>query len=208
MRGKLGTSEMFWNDQIEVYLLAAGRSERMGSSKPLLPFLKGTVLSTMIKAFEDSGLKRIRVIGRGDDPDLAEETNVNNARYIFNLEPELGMHSSILEAVNDCRSQWFCLCPSDMPLLTSKTISECISHLEGNEIVQPVVNGKPKHPVFIKATNAYELRNALNSGKTLRDFLDTKTRQFVARNRETEFQDMDTPADYSRLLEEVGLGMN
>lgn len=199
---------MSWNDLVEVYFLAAGRSERMGASKPMLAFTSGTVLSTMVSAFNEAGLHRIRVIGRGDDADLARETNVLNARYIFNLEPEIGMSGSILEALEDCRSPWMCLTPSDIPLLSSETITACLQALDQAQIVQPECSGKGKHPIFIKSNVFLSLRPFLRSGGTLRDFLATQSVVRVSRSNPTEFLDMDTPEDYVRLLQEVGLGPN
>lgn len=193
---------------IEVYFLAAGKSERMGYSKPLLPFKAGTVLFTMVNSFREAGLQKIRVIGRADDPDLARETNVLNARYIFNLEPESGMASSILEALDDCRSSWMCVTPADIPLLTSNTISACLEALEGAEIVQPECLGKGKHPIFLKSNLALEMRPFLRQGGTLRDFLATQSVRKISRPNPTEFMDMDTHDDYIRLLQEVGLGPN
>lgn len=197
------------NDLVEVYLLASGWSERMGASKPMLPFGRRTVLSRIGDAFSGAGLDRIRVIGRPDDHELARESFLLGYRYIINLEPERGMSGSVLEALNDCRSAWLALCPCDHPLLTATTIKLLAQNLDNTvDAVQPIAADKPRHPVFLRFGATLELRTIINEGGTLRDFLRKCNRRFVQFHSPEEFCDMDTPEDYARLLALVGLGVN
>lgn len=200
---------MSLNELVEVYLLASGQSERMGTSKPMLPFGRRTVLSRIGDAFTEAGLGRIRVIGRPDDHELARESFLLGYRYIINLEPERGMSGSVLEALDDCRSRWLALCPCDQPLLTATTIKILAQNLDETvDAVQPIAAEKPRHPVFLRLGATLELRAVLREGGTLREYLRKCNRRLIQFHSPEEFSDMDTPEDYARLLALVGLGVN
>lgn len=184
---------------VEVYLLAAGVGERMGASKPLLKFGKTTVLGAMAKAFREAGLRKLRVIGRKDDAELAQVTFDLGARYIFNLEPQRGMSGSILEAMEDCESDWLCVCPADMPLLQSATLTKCTENLFGN-VVQPICENRRRHPAFLNISLRFELRAFLQEGGNLRQFLHEKHINTVEAEPCWQFSDIDTPEDYERIL--------
>lgn len=203
MQDKSGISAISPNKRIEVYLLAAGKSERLGVPKQLLRLGGDTILSHMARKFFGAGLKRVRVIGRVDDELLAREAYELGLRYVINLEPELGMVGSILEALDDCRSEWMALCPADMPLLEVGTIERCASMLDkGYSVVQPICEGIRRHPVFLKDNVWLSLRGAIREGKTLRDFLMTQNIYTVHTENCKQFRDMDTLEDYREILRE------
>lgn len=206
-RGKSGMSGTSLSELVEVYILAAGEGSRLGGQKATLPFGDGSIFRRITCAFRNAGLKKIRVIGRTTDESLAREANLLSVRYIFNLDPGQGMAGSVLEAIDDCRSRWAGLCPVDMPLLTSATIGTVLSGLSDDvACVQPECEGRPKHPVFLRASTFLSLRDHLRKGGTLREFLPTVERKLVACGAPHEFFDADTPEDYSRLLAIAGLG--
>ncbi len=197
------------SDSVEVYLLAAGRSERMGANKPMLPFGNTTVLARLGSAFYDAGLTQIRVIGRPDDHELAREAFLLGYRYIINLEPERGMIGSVLEALDDCRARWLGLCPVDMPLLTAESIARLIASLDdSSDIVQPFAADRARHPVFLRLASTLPLRQLISEGRTLRDFVNSGKRRLVEFDSPDEFLDMDTPEQYKRLLAIAGYGRN
>lgn len=200
-------SETSLSERVEVYILAAGEGSRIGGHKATLPFGDGSLLRRVTDAFRNASLKRIRVIGRTTDEDLAREANLLGVRYIFNLDPDQGMASSVLEAIDDCRSRWAALCPVDMPLLTSATIRAVLAELSDDfACLQPECEGRPKHPVLLRSSTFLSLREHLRHGGTLREFLPTLARKLVACGSPNEFLDIDTPDDYARLLSIAGFG--
>jgi len=157
----------------------------------------------MARKFFEAGLKRVRVIGRVNDELLAREAYELGLRYIINLDPESGMTSSILEALDDCRSEWMVLCPADIPLLEVRTIERCASMLDkGYSIIQPICGGVRKHPVFLKDRTWLSLRGAIREGKTLRDFLMTQNIYTVYTENCQQFRDVDTMEDYREIMRE------
>lgn len=208
MRDRFDISGTSPNKRVEVYLLSAGKSERLGVSKQLLRIGGETILSHMARTFFRAGLKRVRVIGRVDDELLAREAYELGLRYIINLDSELGMVRSILEALDDCRSEWMALCPADLPLLEVETIERCVSMLDrGYSVIQPICGGVRKHPVFLKDHLRLSLRMAIQEGKTLRDFLITQSICTVDVEDCSQFQDVDTLDDYRKILKEFEKGM-
>ncbi|MGH9907976.1 MAG: nucleotidyltransferase family protein, partial [Pyrinomonadaceae bacterium] len=57
------------NKNVVAILLAAGRSERMGAFKPLLPFGNSTVIRSCIENLREAGIENIIVVlgHRADD---------------------------------------------------------------------------------------------------------------------------------------------
>jgi molybdenum cofactor cytidylyltransferase len=188
------------NPDVEAYLLAAGRSERMGESKPMMKFGDSTVIARMIAAFREGGCENVRVIGRADDEPLAREAFVARARYIINLDPSPGMVSSVLEALDDCRARFLLLCPADMPLIGAQTVSAIIARrADCSTGVQPSCGSRLRHPVLLRLAATLPLRNAIARGETLRDFLAMHPLDTVEFDDELQFADMDTPDDFRRL---------
>ena len=118
------------------------------------------------------------------------------------------MAGSIVEALDDCTSDWMCLCPADMPMLTAQAIGDCAAALGDERIVQPECEGRRRHPVFVSTSLRFELRCFLNEGGTLRGFLHERIIKTVPAQPCSQFRDIDTPQDYERLLEEAGFGRN
>lgn len=194
---------------IEAYLLAAGESSRMGTPKPMLAFGKTTVFERMVDSLRQGGIKNVRIIGRKDDSDLAQKAADLHVRYIVNADTERGMAGSILEAVEDCISTWMAVCPADLPLIKPSTVAACLHGLATEcSVVQPICQASLKHPVFIHSNLRRELRQALQHGVILRDFLRDHRVAVVEVDDPRQFEDMDTPQQYHRLLAELGFGRN
>jgi len=205
MPDKFGTYAMSSNN-VEFYLLAAGKGERMGGSKPLLTFGPTTVFERMVRAVREAGIEKVRVVGTSDNAELAKLAFDLSVRYVLNLDPIRGMSGSIVDAANDCTSAWLALCPADMPLLTSDAIAACAANLDGT-VVQPACGGRRKHPVFIHLRSRLELISTLTMG-TLRDFIAGQNVLEVEGEPCSQFEDFDSQEDFIRLLSQAGFNQN
>jgi CTP:molybdopterin cytidylyltransferase MocA len=172
----------------------------MGEHKALLPFAGETVLERMARAFREGGVRDVVTVVEQFENAISRKAAEIEVRSIVNDQMDLGMAGSILAAIADCASDWFAVCPADMPLLTAETVRMCVERLNG-EPVAPSVNGKRKHPVFIPATCSGELARLLLGGGTLRDFLASRAVLLVECEPGVQFADMDTPEEYRRLLD-------
>jgi len=191
---------------IQAVILAAGKSERMGSPKPLLPWGKRALIEATIDGIARSLADEILVVlGAGRDviePVIAKY----QVGWVFNPEFRQGMLSSIqrgLEAVSrDARAVLFFLGdqPPPHPAMINRLI--CAYDNTGKGIVLPVHCGRRGHPVLIDLKYRNEIR-ALDPGIGLRqlmrdhpeDVLEVKTRSLRV------LHDIDTPEDYKRALE-------
>src|SRR5687768_4482328 len=83
---------------LAVLVLAAGRSTRMGRSKPLLPHGTAsgqTFVSHLVQVVRAAGIPDIYVIGRPDDLQLRAEVEKLAANFIPNPRPDEGQLSSL-----------------------------------------------------------------------------------------------------------------
>ncbi len=188
--------------EVEVYLLSAGRSERLGQCKQLLDWGGKTLLGRMVDAFLSAGFVALRVVGRPEDEELEREVHSLGVRFVVNRQAEGGMASSILRAFEDCRSPWLGLCPADMPLLGVETlVSLRLAMSDFCTIIQPICSGIRHHPVLIRRSLAPKVRSVIEAGGTFRDFLRSAEVYKVPFQDCTQFEDLDTWEDYERLLQ-------
>jgi len=191
---------------IQAVILAAGKSERMGSPKPLLPWGKRTLIEAIIdgiaRSLADETLVVLGAARKEIEPVIA---NVH-LRTAFNPDFNLGMLSSIqrgLEAVSrDARAVLFFL--GDQPPPHPAMINRLIHAYDntGKGIVLPVHGGCRGHPVLIDLKYRNEIR-ALDPGIGLRQLMrDHPEDVLEVRTRSPRvLHDIDTPGDYERALE-------
>lgn len=186
----------------ETFLLAAGESRRMGSSKPLLPFGEMNVLAVMVDAFRFAGFEPVSVVHRVEDVALVEAAVLLNLRTVVNPNPAPGMSSSVAVAAEMAIADWLAVCPCDIPLLTPETLSRLVQALSGctADALQPSVDGRQKHPVLLRRTWLLEQVSRLRSGVSLRELLAEAELAVVECLDSVEFLDFDTPEEYKALL--------
>jgi len=191
---------------IQAVILAAGKSERMGRVKPLLPWGKQTLIEAIIVRVARSRAKEVFIVlGAGRD-DIEQVIAKYHVGRVFNPDFGRGMLSSIqrgLEVVpRDARAVLFFL--GDQPPPQPGMINRLIDAYEktGKGIVLPVHSGRRGHPVLIDLKYRNEI-GTLDPGIGLRqlmrnhpeDVLEVRTRSPRVLN------DIDTPVDYERALE-------
>jgi len=191
---------------IQAIILAAGKSERMGRVKPLLPWGKQTLIEAIIVRVARSRAKEVFIVlGAGRD-DIEQVIAKYHVGRVFNPDFGRGMLSSIqrgLEVVpRDARAVLFFL--GDQPPPQPGMINRLIDAYEKTSkgIVLPVHSGRRGHPVLIDLKYRNEI-GTLDPGIGLRqlmrnhpeDVLEVRTRSPRILN------DIDTPVDYERALE-------
>lgn len=125
--------------------MAAGRSQRMGKPKPLLPWMGRTWLDIAVDRMAQAGCTRCVVVV--SDPEIACHATVP---VVWNDQVELGMLHSIQRVVTvESRSSSLLICPCDMPLLRSETVAAIRSASAPSRVVVPVHGGKPGHPIAL-----------------------------------------------------------
>lgn len=190
-----------------VVILAAGKSERMGSPKMLLPWGRTTILGHLVETWHSLNVAQLTVVHAIKDAPVWLELNrlgVSPANRIGNPDQETGMFGSIL-----CAARWdgwddglthFALVLGDQPHLPAGMLRKLIRFAAGepNAICQPAHLGRPKHPIILPRQLFDRLRGF--TGTTMRDFLarhsdSVRTIEFHEAGLDL---DLDRPEDYER----------
>ena len=192
--------------EVGAVILAAGFSSRMGAFKPLLPLGQASAVETAVNRFIQAGIRNIRVVtGHGAkelQPVLAKLPviavhNPDYARGMFSTV-QTGI-ASLPESVGAC----FVL-PVDTPLIRSQSLRALQQAFcqQDAAVVYPVVDGRRGHPPLIGRECFKTILGSAGEGG-LRAVL----ARFDSRALEVKLDDpgllmdMDTPADYQRLLD-------
>lgn len=155
---------------LAVLILAAGRSSRMGRSKPLLPHgtdPSRTFLAHLLEVVITAGLTNVYVIGRSDDPELRAEVNKVAAPFIVNKvavtfienpRADEGQLSSLqaglaaVEAAAGAQVEGVMVMPADVPLIDTGTVERLVSAAVASSaaILRATHKGRHGHPVIFK----------------------------------------------------------
>ncbi len=188
---------------VAAILLAAGRSERMGGFKPLLPFGKTTVIRSCIQNLRIAGVENI-VVTLGH---RAEEVrrSLNDLSLIFAVNPDRNseMSASIACGVRELprESEATLIALTDQPAVPPEVIMAVIDEWRsGQKLIIPEFQRRGGHPVLIDMSFREELLN-LDPSRGLKSLFDTHEREVrrIPVNSAYIARDMDTWDDYRAL---------
>ena len=133
---------------ISAIILAAGKSERMGTPKALLPFRGRTFLENILQAIAGSSLTNAVVVVGHHRVEIAARLNIPN--MVFNPRYEQGMVTSFQAGIRALPpdSSGAVLFLVDHPVVEPSTIDVLVNNFSANRIVVPVFNGRRGHPVL------------------------------------------------------------
>jgi molybdenum cofactor cytidylyltransferase len=205
-------SGVFKNQSIGAVILAAGASSRMGKPKQLLEFRGQTLVRRATLAAREAGCDPVVVVTGAHVETLEKELRGLNLRPINNPKWESGIGSSIRAGVQalletDDKVTALILMLCDQPFVTSAILSGLLTaHREtGREIVAssyggtfgvPALFGKAFFPELVR------LKNDAGAKQVIQRHL---ARVHLLPFPQGEI-DLDTPADFARLLELVPRG--
>lgn len=190
---------------ITAVVLAAGKSERMGRPKMLLPFGRRTLIETVLAGVRKSRVDdAVVVLGAHRE---AVESIVARAgfRAVFNENFEAGMLSSVLRGLREipAAAQAFLIVLGDQPFPPSTVIDRLIAARErtGKGIVLPVHGGRRGHPVLIDMRYRDEV-TSLDPSVGLRQLLRGHPDDVLEVPVRTPavLADIDHPGDYRKAL--------
>jgi molybdenum cofactor cytidylyltransferase len=195
---------------IAAIVLTAGKSERMGRPKALLPFRGRTFLEHILEEISASRIEHaVVVVGhhRAEIDSLLgapSPTARCSVRMdtVYNPIYEQGMSTSIQAGIRALPSgvTAAALFLVDHPLIDSATVDALIAAIQPGRIVLPVHNGRRGHPIVLSA-DVFEEILGLPSDQGL----NVVVRRDPARVTEVPVSapgilaDIDTPADYENL---------
>lgn len=189
--------------RVSAILLAAGLSERMGTPKPLLPWLSATLLEYQIGQLAAAGVTEIIVVLGHRAEEILPHAKHPLARVAINRGYREGRASSLRAgaAEVDHRAEAIVILSVDQPrpagitaVLTEKQLAS------GGLITAPTFSGQRGHPVVLAGSLLPELAAATEETQGLRALM----RKYGGQTTEVSFDssvvllDLNTPADYAK----------
>jgi molybdenum cofactor cytidylyltransferase len=194
---------------VAAIILAAGRSERMGAFKPLLPFGPKTVIETCIENMRSGGVQTVVVVV-GQDPRAEKlKAHLENSQVTFaiNPDPASEMSASIACGVRALADgiQAVVINPVDHAAVPPDVIATLVNEWQqGAPLVKPTWQQRGGHPVLIDLRFRDELLSLDPEGGLKAFFSDHQSQvKRVEVNSNFIARDMDTWDDYAVLHQEV-----
>jgi molybdenum cofactor cytidylyltransferase len=185
---------------ISAIVLAAGKSERMGRPKALLPIQGRTFLENILAAISRTSIEdAIVVLGHHRDE---IERSVSLPSVVFNPDYEQGMITSFQAGIRklswDTTGAFLFLV--DHPLVEPTTIESMIMNLAPNRIVLPTFERRRGHPVLFSSEVLEEiLALAPSEGANIVVRKNPDRIIEVPVNAPGILVDIDTPEQFERL---------
>jgi len=177
-------------------ILAAGRSDRMGAQKLLLPAGGTTMLARALDAARE--FETVVVIAPSLAAHVAARPGLN---VVLNDAPELGMAHSLTLANAAIRDHDAALVVilADTPLVDAALVRRVVDARGDADVAYPVRNGVSGHPVVFGPRPRAELAGS-EHGDTLRRLRDDPRWRRVELSIEGDapFLDVDTPEDLAK----------
>ena len=193
--------------KVSAILLAAGRSQRMGAPKPLLPVRGRPAVVRCLECLRDSQVADIVLVVNPEGGDIVNAAGGFPVRVAVNELPGSDMAGSVKAGMflveHDATGILVCLC--DHPLVSPDTIASMTSahsRMPG-AIVIPAFRGRKGHPTLFPR----RILEDLGTFATLRDLIGHHPAKILLLDVDDEgvVLDMDTPEDYQRILDRQAL---
>lgn len=194
-------------EDVAAIILAAGRSERMGAFKPLLPFGPRTVIETCIDHLRNGGVETLVVVLGHRAEALKDHLKNSRVTFAVNPDPRSEMSASIACGVSQlpAEAKAVILTPVDHPAVPAEVVATLINEWKkGAQLVVPTWNKRGGHPVLVDLCFREELFN-LDPTRGLKALFDAHQAQVkrVGVSSPHIARDMDTWDDYRTLHQDV-----
>ena len=188
---------------VSAVLLAAGESTRMGSPKPLLPWLGGTLVQYQVDTLLQAGASRVIVVTGHRARDVARSLAGKAVTLVENEDYASGRASSVRAGMAkvDVRTTAVLVLGVDQPRppeLVSRVVQ---AHVKARALITvPSYEGRGGHPVVFSATLLPELRTVTDETQGLREVMQRHQGnvQRVPVDTEVAVLDLNTPEEYAR----------
>lgn len=195
------------NDVVAI-LLAAGRSQRMGAFKPLLPFGKTTVIHSCLNNLRAGGVADVVVVAGHRAAELKASLNeVEQLQFVINPDPQSEMSASIACGVQalPATARAVLIALTDQPAIPPSVIQRVLDAWRaGARLIIPQYKERGGHPVLVDLEFREQLLT-LDPQRGLRAFFDAHQDQVLRLRVDSSYiaRDLDTWDDYDALHEEL-----
>jgi molybdenum cofactor cytidylyltransferase len=189
---------------ISAIVLAAGRSERMGEQKLLLPLGGKAVITRVVDEVLAGSVSEVLVVTGQDRPGIEQALEGRRVQFVVNPDARGDMLSSVrcgLRAVSR-QADSVLVALGDQPGISRDVMAKLVQAFEGGagRIVVPTYQGKRGHPLLLSTGYRDEI---------LRSFDQVGLRGLLQAHLDDVFEldvsdpevldDMDLPSDYQRI---------
>ena len=192
-------------------VLAAGKSERMGTNKLLLEVAGRTILDRLLQALDESVVDEVFVVLGHRPEELRPIVGAHRAEAVLNPDYEEGMTSSFRAGLREVKADAAFLVLGDQLGLKADLLESMADRMESEPtamIVSPVHEGRRGHPVLFRRPLFPEIQG-MSRDKTLKSIVDRHgdAHRYVEGDLWCTL-DLDTPKEFERVrsLFEKGLG--
>jgi molybdenum cofactor cytidylyltransferase len=188
-------------ESVEVVVLAAGFSSRIGCFKPLLPYKNCTMIEQVVDTALQVASRVLLVVGHRKEAIIGLKKWAERVAFVVNEHYSRGMFSSVRAGVAQVSTPRFFIALGDQPQISAEVYRGLLA-AEPAEVVLPVYQGRRGHPILLgAAVRAAILQpEAAEATVTLKDILGQfKTHQLDIDDPAIIF-DVDTPEDYQQLM--------
>jgi molybdenum cofactor cytidylyltransferase len=189
---------------VSAILLAAGKSERMGSFKQLLPLGGKTFVEHSVDNLVASPVGEVIVITGHNEDAVRRSLQGRPIRLVHNPDYELGMATSIICGFRhiSAESTAAMIALADQPLIPTVVMQQLISAYRETRplILVPTHRGKRGHPIIISRQFASDVE-AMDIAIGLRQLLSRHSNRigYLEVESDTILLDFDYPEDYNRI---------
>lgn len=188
---------------------AAGRSERMGQPKLILPIEGQSVIARVVLALRQGGVDPVLVVAPPRDTPganiLIKESGRAGATVVIAATRPADMRASfelgLSQLAGAASPSAVLLAPGDSPGMTPDLVAQLVRHAKTTpqSILIPTYQGKRGHPIVLPWSLALESRD-LPGGAGLNALVALHTNETVEIKvgEPGTLDDLDTPEDYQR----------
>jgi molybdenum cofactor cytidylyltransferase len=183
-------------EPVSCVIPAAGRSERMGAWKPLLPFGGSTILQTVVMAALSTCSRAIVVTGHRGQEIEAVLRGEPRIALVHNTLWEVGMFSSIQRGAALVETERFFIVLGDKPFIRPDVYAFLLQAPPADAIF-PVHAGERGHPVLLSRA----VREAVLAADARTGSMPQVISRFTVREvlwpDNSVLRDIDTPEEYA-----------
>jgi len=192
--------------KISAIILAAGKSSRMKTPKPLLNWGKENLINFQIESLKNSNIEEIIVVIGSNAEEIKKEINSDEIKVVENVDFELGKTTSIKKGLSEINNKNdILLIAVDQPrnkLLIEQISDFHINHPENKKIIMPFSNGKSGHPIIFSNIFFNELTQINEETEGIREVIKRNQDSIIKYKTKDESAliDLNTPEQYEEYL--------
>jgi molybdenum cofactor cytidylyltransferase len=190
---------------VSAILLAAGKSERMGKLKQLMPFGQSTILEQAIDNLLGSAVAEVIVVLGYRAEEIKKAIAARPVKIAINPNYYKGMSTSIIAGLELVarQAQAVMLALGDQPSVDRQIINQLIEEFQRHNkgIVIPTYQGRRGHPIILDIKYKPELlklKGDIGGREIIKNHPDDILEVAVA--AESVISDIDTVSDYHSQL--------